>query len=324
MFASPYRQGPSVEGFLITRWLRALRLALVTTTVLASAGCANVDNLYAPNSIFGIDQDIADMHQHYGTALAIKDYYAAGVESEQGRNEFIAGRLSLYNLEYLQFVSKFMLTKAQEESIFDLTATGLGLATTIAGAAQTKAILGAVTTALTGTRSSFDKNFFNEQTASALITQMNAQRKAALVPLLKGMKASIADYPLSSAIVDLDDYQSAGTIQGALEGVQTDASAKDAQAQTQIDLYRTTKFSPDTATERIMSWLYPGVKSYDHDTGLPRDASGAPVQVDSAHRTLLTQFLTSQKLDGIELAAFLDNANLAAVRADAVSSLKIP
>jgi len=35
-------------------------------------------------------------------------------ENPQRRNEFIAARLSLYNLEYLQFVSQFQLTKAQE------------------------------------------------------------------------------------------------------------------------------------------------------------------------------------------------------------------
>jgi len=62
----------------------------------------------------------------------------------------------------------------------------VNLATAVTGTAATKAALAAIATALSSTRTSLDKNFYDQETASALITAMNAQRKTALVPILAG------------------------------------------------------------------------------------------------------------------------------------------
>ena len=225
--------------FIRVRPLRALAASLMVASLGA---CANVNNAYAPKSSFSIATDIAEFHQQYGTAASLKAYYAryGDHETKEGRNEFIAARLTLYNLEYLQFISQFQLTRAQVDSALDITSIGVNLATSLVGSAATKSILGAVAAGLGQTRTSLEKNFYNTETTSALISAMNAQRKTALVPIVEGMAADPSQYPLSSAIVDLEAYQQAGTIQGALQAVQTDSSVKDAAAQTQITLFTAT------------------------------------------------------------------------------------
>jgi hypothetical protein len=218
------------------RLMRGRLLRALTTPLLlaALAACANT-NAYAPKSSFSIAADIADFHQQFGTAASLNNYYAHLPETKEGRNEFIAARLTLYNLEYLQFISQFQLTRAQAASAFDITTIGVNLAGSLVGSAATKSILAAIAAGLGQSRTSLEKNFYDTETTSALITAMNAQRKTALVPIVTGMNNDPSQYPLSSAIVDLEAYQQAGTIQGALQAVQADSAVKDAAAQSQID-----------------------------------------------------------------------------------------
>ena len=219
------------------RLIRALTTPLLLATLGACAG-----NAYAPKSSFSIAADITDFHQQFGTTASLQNYYAPAhlPETKEGRNEFIAARLTLYNLEYLQFISQFQLTRAQADSAFDITTIGVNLAGSLVGSAATKSILAAIAAGLGQSRTSLEKNFYDTETTSALITAMNAQRKTALVPIVAGMSNDPSQYPLSSAIVDLEAYQQAGTIQGALQAVQADASNKDAAAQSQIDQVRFT------------------------------------------------------------------------------------
>jgi hypothetical protein len=73
---------------------------------------------------------------------------------------------------------------------------------------------------------------------------MNAQRKVALVPIVAGLQEDVSQYPLSSAIVDLQTYYEAGTMTGALQAILADAGTKDAEATKLIDQYRTTAYGP--------------------------------------------------------------------------------
>jgi hypothetical protein len=302
--------------------VRLLRPLAVPLLVAALGACANMTNAYAPKSSFSIAADIADFHDKFGTAASLKDYYAHLPETKEGRNEFIAARLTLYNLEYLQFISQFQLTRAQLDSAFDITTIGVNLATSLVGNAATKSILGAVAAGLGQSRTSLEKNFYNTETTSALISAMNAQRKVALVPIVTGMNNDPSQYPLSSAIVDLEAYQQAGTIQGALQAIQADAGVKDAAAQSKIDQYRHFAFQPDDSSERLRAWLFPGVKRYAN--GLPLDADGKPITAPKDRLTALHNNLAQQGLGGIEIEAFLDNGGLAAQRAEALKTLAIP
>lgn len=298
------------------------RLAVLVVLGLAVAGCAT-GSPYSPRPAFSIDQDIEQLHTEFAAATSITAYYDGGPETVQRRNRFIAGRLTLYDLEYVRFLSRFRLTRAAAATALDMVTIGISSATTLFGGVRTKEVLGAISTALTGGRSAYEKNFYDDQTASALVTQMNAERKTALLPILQGTKADIGDYPMTQAIVDLNNYQFAGTISGALAGVQRDAAAKDASATAMIDRFRAVAFAPDDATDRIRRWIFPGLQSTD-SAGVARDAGGNAIAADPQRVAALRAELQTLGLDGIPIATFLASGDLADVRARAIADLQIP
>ena len=299
------------------------RLAAMLVLGFALAGCASTGSPYTPRPAFSIDQDIEQLHAEFSAATSIKDYYEAGPETVQRRNKFIAGRLTLYDLEYVRFLSRFRLTRAASATALDTVAIGISSATTLFGGVRTKEVLGAISTALTGGRASYEKNFYDDQTASALVSQMNAERKVALLPILQGSKASIEDYPMTQAIVDLNTYQFAGSISGALAGVQRDAAAKDATATAAIDQFRAVTFAPDDSTARIRRWIFPGLATTD-SSGVARDAAGNAIAADPQRIAALRAELAKLGLDTVPLATFFAGAGLADARASAIADLQIP
>jgi len=276
---------------------------------------------FAPRAAYPIDGDITQLHAQFDTTASVKGFYA-GANTEARRNEFIAGRLALYDLEYIRFISRFRLNRAAQSTAFDAVSLGVGFTTTIINGERAKTILGAVTTALTGARTSYEKNFYDDKTASALVSQMTAERKEALVPILQGLSGAVEEYPLTTAIIDLNNYQFAGSIDGALAGIQKQAAEKDAKATRKIDQFRTFAFNPDDATDRIKKWLWPNWAS--DVGGIFRDSSGNPVAMDSGRYAALQKELTKLNLSGVALPALLGNSLLADARASIVKSLSIP
>jgi len=295
----------------------------MSPVLLSLSGCASVHSAYQPQSAFSVDDDLKEFHRQFASASSIKNYYAAGAETRERRNEFIAGRLTLCDLEYIRFVSRVRLDRAGEATAMDAAALGIGLATTIVDGERAKTILGAVTTALTGARASYEKNFYDDKTTSALITQMNAERKTALLPILAGTRSSIDEYPLSRALIDLANYQFSGSIAGALDAVQRDASIKDAAASSQLEQYRVVSFNPDDLSTRIRKWLFPGVVTFDA-AGVARNDRGVEVPINSGNLTVLRAKIKVLGLEGVPLATLLVSKNLASARGQIVSELTIP
>lgn len=300
-----------------------MRLLLAICCALLLPACAMTQSTFAPQSYHTLDKDIADLRSKFGIATSIDQYYDGTAETEAGRNEFIAKRLALYDLEYLRFVQTLRLGRAEMATVFDHGLLGLGLATTLAAGAHTKTVLGAVTTAVIGSRASFEKNFYADQTTLALISQMNAERKVALLPILQGITKPIGEYPMSQALLDLSAYQAAGTMDAALIGVQKGAVAKEATASAAIAQYRTHAYQPDDSTARIWKWLYPGFVSFDAN-GDALDANGTIVPINSANYQSLRAEIAKLGLDGIALPAFQGHKALASSRAQAIIDLSIP
>lgn len=277
--------------------------------ILLLSGCVTSGG-YAPRAAFPIDDDIKQLHDTFDTKTTIVAYYAAGADNDQRRNEFVAGRLALYDLEFIRFISRFRLSRAEQNTAFDAVALGVGVATTITAGERAKTILGAVTTALTGARTSYEKNFYDDKTAAALVAQMTAERKKALIPIVQGLRQSARDYPLTTAIIDLTNYQLAGTVDGALGGIQQDAAAKDEKATSTLNLYRSSSYAPDNNTARLRTWLYTVDAAGNYSLNKDREA-------------LLRDKLPPE-LSGIALQNFLIDAKLAGIRATVVRDIPVP
>jgi len=230
-----------------------VRLCVVTITALALCmACAALRNPGAPDQSFDENKDLEALEQHYGQASAITSYYAVKPETAAARDEFIAGRLTLINLQYIKFIRTFAVTKSQMDTAFDLLTTGVGLATTVVGGEAAKAALGAASSGLGATRTSIDKNFFYEKTVPVLVTAMNAQRKVALLPILKGVRErDVLKYPLAQALSDLSEYYFAGTFIGALQAIQKDAGVKEEAADRKIEITRSPEAAKSVASKVV-------------------------------------------------------------------------
>lgn len=301
---------------------RVTLLVIVAIAMVLTAGCASVGTPLAPETSFTARSDLDALKAQFASATSIKDYYAQ-LETVERRNAFIAGRLVLYDLAYVDWVSRFRFGRAAEATILDTATLGVSQAITLFGGARTKEVMGAIGGAIAGTRSSYERNFFDEASAGAIAAQMNAERRAALVPIMAGTRAGIDDYPLAAALADLARYQQAGTLEGALAGIQREAALKEAEAIERLERFRSVAFAGDTASDRLLAWVYPGMASVDGD-GIVRDPAGNAVEKDSTRVAAIEAELAKLGLGGLAIGILLSSADLAATRAKIVRNLQIP
>ena len=222
--------------------ISAVAALLIATLTLG--GCSTVTNPGAPDQSFDIDQDIQELEAIFEQGPTIKDFYAS--PTEKGRNEFISGRLTLMNIQYIKFIRKFAVEKAQLDTAADILIVGVNLAGTLVGAATTKGILAAISGGTAASRTSINKNFFHEKTVPVLVTAMNAERKEALIPIFQGIGKSLDEYPFARALSDLHVYYQAGTFIGALQAIQKDSGAKEERA----DAILFPKYSKESLSEQ--------------------------------------------------------------------------
>lgn len=144
------------------------------------------------------------------------------------RNEVVNGRLAAIDIHYNCYQKRLYEEGIGTSILADWVVLGLGGATAVTGGAAAKAALGAAITGVTGAKTSLDKNAYFDKTLPALICKMQAARKEVLVRIRMGLSQGDGDYPLTQALVDLEDYYNAGTIPGAVAGI-TAAAGADAQ-----------------------------------------------------------------------------------------------
>jgi hypothetical protein len=212
-------------------WRLCLRQALSIVLIVALGGCATIFHGGAPEPSFDVDADLAELAKVFGERDKIVEFYAA--PSREARDKFIVGRLTMMNIRYIQFVRSITADKQLLDSAAQMLVLGLSLAGASVSGAATKTVLAAIAAGVTGSKEIIDKNYFYEKTVPALVAQMNAERKKALVPILTGMSNNLDLYRFDQAVTDLHNYYFAGTFTGALQAIQADAATKE-QRQDQI------------------------------------------------------------------------------------------
>ncbi len=214
-------------------------LVLIGVLVCGVQGCASARGGFPKRSESEVE-DLRALEMRYAPALRITDHFRkADADTKKDRDDLVNGRMALIDANYKIFVREFVLQKQSGDVAADVTVIGLNTAGALLDPSGTTRILAGISAGLTGSKASYDKHFYYEQTTKALYAAMNAQRKVVRTRILEGLaKESYGDYPLSRALADLDDYYHAGTFLGGLQSIQQDAAKKDAEAQQQIDLIR--------------------------------------------------------------------------------------
>jgi hypothetical protein len=191
--------------------------------------------LTAPNMVVYSADDLKTDVEAYRAALNLPDLGKA-----RGLRDRIVYRImAQIDLGYGRFENSVMTARAGYMTGVDATQLGISAASAVIGATEIKDILNATTLARQGTRLSVYKNFFEQKTSEALISQMRATRKTKATEMLKSMNdRDVLQYPLESAWTDLSAYYYAGTIPSALVDIAgkagSDAVVAEVKLQTQV------------------------------------------------------------------------------------------
>jgi hypothetical protein len=196
------------------------------------AGCATVRHGGAPEPAFNSDKDLKDLEELFAPAASIVKIGAS--PNADARNSFIDGRLALYNIRYVRFVRDLGVDKQHLDAATDILLLGINLSSAATSAIRTKTNLALLAAGVTGAKITVDKHFYFDKTIPALISTMNAQRKQVLLEILRGRSQSMAEYPLLRALDDLNTYELAGTLVGAIDVLQSEAAVKDKAADQKI------------------------------------------------------------------------------------------
>ena len=214
-----------------------LRVVALLLLVLSLSGCfTTFAEGGMPQASFDVDADIKKLATTFDTAKDIDAFYAA--PSETTRNRFVTGRLALVDLRYLQFIRGLTADKQQLDAAGDLANLTLNLAGTLVGSARAKTNLAAAAAGIGGTKTSVEKNFYYERSVDALVSTMNAKRKEVLVRILGSISGSLEAYAFPLAVADVHDYFQAGTLNGALNFISSQAGEQEKSADRKLELVR--------------------------------------------------------------------------------------
>lgn len=199
-----------------------LILVLVLILSLLAGGCATIRN-YPTRS--------ADA---WGEAAALNDMFPLSgyfnpayseTQREIYRNNLINARILAIDLNFEKFQQDLVREGVFTDLGTDWAILGLTGAGAVVPLTQTKTVLAAISTGITGAKTSVDKNLFFKKTIAALITQMKADRKSLLLTIRQKMQEDTDRYPLTAALIDLEDYYKAGTLPQALTSINVNAGA---------------------------------------------------------------------------------------------------
>lgn len=200
------------------RVIRAFCACFFSFAVAWTSGCLRVAPkmprplAYAAPIKYSSNEFDADL-ANYHASVANGKLDAAKTQ----RNQIVFRIMAQIDAAYGGFELNLSTRRAGAQTGSDAAALGLTAAATVVGATGVKDILSATSTALQGTRLSFDKNFFEEKTTESLISQMRAARKTLQAQILLSLSTrDVNSYPLEAAWIDVVNYYYAGTIPSAL------------------------------------------------------------------------------------------------------------
>lgn len=196
-----------------------LRIALVVL-VLSSVGCVS-GMRGAPKPPF--DPKLVDSTAFLDPKATFDALVAA--RDTPARNAAMSKLLSLVDLRYAQFRHNVVANRKHASAVTDTLSLAMDLAGGLTTSAGVKDNYLAFSALFQGGGGIYDRNYMFEQTMTALVAQMDANRKAKLLEIRSAMlNQTIDQYPGQVGLADVLDYYYAGTLMGAVAGVQRAAS----------------------------------------------------------------------------------------------------
>lgn len=209
---------------------------IALTLPLLISGCASVRGY--PDRLKDPDKALEELEPIY-TRVEIN-----ACDDKPCRNKILSAEMVGIDINFSEFERKVF--KENREISFLTTVTTLGLTT--AGAMTGAPALSGIATGIVGSKEAFDKEILLDQAKNAIHTQMRALRQTVANRIRYGMKQSFDEYPLDTALIDIEEYYNAGTLLGAFVGITASAGQQIEESEVNKDLISQNKdpvtFSP--------------------------------------------------------------------------------
>jgi hypothetical protein len=235
-------------------------VAFAGLCLLLSSGCESFRE-YPKYPVKSSDEVAVYLH-YFSDDVLLK---AEATPTQQYRDEVINGRLHVLDRMYDDFIQAIGSEKNAEEIGTDSATVALSGTATLIKAASVKSILSGAVTGIAGIKGTVDKNLFFQKTIAVLIAQMDAERKTVLAQIRTGQNQNTTQYPLSAALVDLDAYYRAGSLESAINALGASAQAQGAKADANIAQQLTMKYGPDANSKLLRAFWKPDGKTIDTD-----------------------------------------------------------
>jgi len=225
------------------RWVGAACAAALLS------GCASFDGM--PESVFRADDLATTVTNKYSidTIYNYLDQHPNEQDRKVYRDRFVSAWLMAMDARYLVFRRDLSRNVKGGNVALDLVTLGLtGAGSVIASASQE---LSAAATAVGGARASFSRELYFQQTLPTLVSLMDAERLSVRADILKGLAQNESSYTVEQALADLLRYQSAGSLDVAIQHAAENAAQQSAAAKQHLDAAKAyCSVPPDLANAR--------------------------------------------------------------------------
>lgn len=259
--------------------LRTIAIAVGFAT-MAFGGCAGLQQF--PESTTDYTGTLRELDPGYVKVVELLRKATSDDERRAIRNRLIVERVRVIDLRFKAFAEELV----KDSVALDLGTNVLNIGAGAVGAfasETTSQILSAINAGLTGSKEAYDKVAFFDQTMMAMVAQMVATRQEVRVRILAGMRKNNRDYSIVQAMQDVDDYQYAGSVPGAISATASDAQEKERKAKAAATKL-TSPFQKDDAGDLIEAfWKPDGEFNKENQKAIEaflvkNDAAGEPIQ----------------------------------------------
>ena len=227
-------------------------LALVAL-VVASSGCSTFRG--APTALLDPKDTESNTNNAFVNAKTELRTLATTVDMNV-RNAAMLKLMALADVRYMHFrndiVSARKNTRAAANSLLLMT----DVAATLTESIGVKDNYIALSALISGGENIYDKEYLLDRTIDALVAQMDANRKARQVEIYRRLEDPIDRYPSQAAVASLLDYYYAGTLNGALIGVQQSAADQERRSDAELRILNVSQIAARRSdTERIADFV---------------------------------------------------------------------
>ena len=279
--------------------------SILLLSLLWLAGCSSLSGMPARTS--SVETELNALAGYFSPAVITTFQNTSGNSAKKRyRDEVIAARIRAIDLNFNQFAQNISAEHKKFNIGADSTVLLLGAAGAVSTVTSTQAIPAATSATVTGVKSSIDKNAYFDTTLTALLSQMQANRKKVLLTIYTNMQRDVNAYPLMRALVDLEDYFQAGTIIGAVSEITQQAGKQKSAADDALNQLVTASYVKDNAGDMLRNFWKPN-----------------GTEINAANEARLKAWMASNGIDNTSVTLFLRAAHFAAARAKAVQELEI-